>query len=156
MLCGHERTLHCDDDVHLEADELGRYLGIALLAALCPAILYPEISSVAPAEFPKPSHKRTGPGAPGSGRARPEEADNWRLKWLLCPRRDRPRRRAAEQRDELAAAAHSITSSARASSVAGTSRPKIRAVCRLITNSNLVARRIGMSAGCTPLRTRPL
>ena len=28
-------TLHCDDDVHLEADELGRYLGIALLAALC-------------------------------------------------------------------------------------------------------------------------
>src|SRR5262249_9431195 len=97
-------TLHCDDDVHLEADELGRYLGISLIAALCPAILYPEISSVAPAEFPKPSHKRTGPGAPGSGRARPEEADNWRLKWLLRARRERPRRRrAAEKRDELAA-----------------------------------------------------
>src|SRR5262245_51791054 len=103
MLCGHECTLHCDDDVHLEADELGRYLGIALLTALCPAILYPEISSVAPAEFPKPSHKRTRPGAPGSGRARPEEADNWRLKWLLCPRRERPRSRTAEKCDELAA-----------------------------------------------------
>jgi hypothetical protein len=46
---------------------------------------------------------------------------------LLCARRQRPRRRrATEQRDELApfhCCNHSITSSARASSVAGTSRP---------------------------------
>src|SRR5262245_30488944 len=42
---------------------------------------------------------------------------------LLCARRERPRRRAAEQRDEFAAVHHSITSSARASSVGGTSRP---------------------------------
>src|SRR5215831_9990046 len=45
---------------------------------------------------------------------------------LLRPRRERPRSRAAEQRDELAAfdlRTHSITSSARASSVGGTSRP---------------------------------
>src|SRR6516165_4787433 len=33
---------------------------------------------------------------------------------------------------------HSITSSARASSVGGTSRPSALAVCRLMTNSNLV------------------
>ena len=47
----------------------------------------------------------------------------------------RPRhRRAAEQRDELAPL-HSITSSARASRVAGTSRPMVFAVCRLMTNS---------------------
>src|SRR5262249_19011159 len=39
---------------------------------------------------------------------------------LLRARRERPRRRAAEQRDELAPL-HSITSSARASSVGGTS-----------------------------------
>src|SRR5262249_42755601 len=40
---------------------------------------------------------------------------------LLCARRDRPRNcRAAKQRDELAPL-HSITSSARASSVGGTS-----------------------------------
>jgi hypothetical protein len=42
------------------------------------------------------------------------------LAGLLRPRRERPRGRAAEQRDELATR-HSITSSARASSVAGTS-----------------------------------
>jgi hypothetical protein len=43
---------------------------------------------------------------------------------LLRPRHERPRRRAAEKRDELAPfhlGAHSITSSARASTVAGTS-----------------------------------
>ena len=46
-------------------------------------------------------------------------------------------RRAAEQRDELAPS-HSITSSARASSVGGTSRPSALAVLRLMTSSNLV------------------
>jgi hypothetical protein len=42
-------------------------------------------------------------------------------------RPERPRRRATEQRDELAPS-HSITSSARASSDGGISRPSIRAV----------------------------
>src|SRR5262249_61772693 len=37
----------------------------------------------------------------------------------LCTRHRRPRHRAAEQRDEIAAPDHSITSSARASSVGG-------------------------------------
>jgi hypothetical protein len=37
-------------------------------------------------------------------------------------------RRAAEKRDELTAAAHSITSSAMASSDGGTVRPSVRAV----------------------------
>src|SRR5262245_28569630 len=44
-------------------------------------------------------------------------------------------RRAAEQRDELPPS-HSITSSARAISVAGTSRPSAFAVLRLITSSS--------------------
>src|SRR5262249_60907747 len=84
-----------------------------------------------------------------------DDADPPHALGLLRPRRERPGRRTTEQPDELAPR-HSITSSARASSVAGTSRPKIRAVCRLITNSNLVARRIGMSAGFSALRTRPV
>src|SRR5262249_12984308 len=42
-------------------------------------------------------------------------------RWLLRPHRERPSCRAAEQRDERAAF-HSITSSARASRVGGTSR----------------------------------
>src|SRR5947209_556950 len=58
---------------------------------------------------------------------------------LLRTRRERPRRgRAAEKRDELATTAHSITSSARASSVGGTSRPSPLAVLRFMTSSNFV------------------
>ena len=74
---------------------------------------------------------------------------------LLRARRERPRRRAAEQRDELAAL-HSITSSARASSVGGISRPSAFAVFRLITSSNLVDCRTGRSAGFSPFRMRPV
>src|SRR5262249_46080705 len=55
----------------------------------------------------------------------------------LRARRQRPRRRAAEQRDELAPL-HSITSSARASSVGETSIPIAFAALALMTNSNRV------------------
>src|SRR5262249_40637737 len=61
---------------------------------------------------------------------------------LLRASRERPRRRTADKRDELAPF-HSITSSAMASSVGGTVRPSIRAVLRLITSSNLVGRSTG-------------
>jgi hypothetical protein len=50
---------------------------------------------------------------------------------------------------------YSITSSARASSVGGTSRPSIRAVWALMTSSNLLACTTGRSAGLAPLRMRP-
>src|SRR5919197_6334200 len=77
---------------------------------------------------------------------------------LLRGRRERPRGcRAAQQRDELAALhlrGHSITSSARASSVGGTSRPSAFAVLRLITSSYLVGACTGRLAGFSPLRTR--
>src|SRR5262249_54927621 len=67
---------------------------------------------------------------------------------LLRPRRERPRGgSAAEQRDERAPRPHSITSSARARRVAGTSRPSVLAVLRLMTSSNLVGCWTGMSAG---------
>src|SRR5262245_13386288 len=62
-------------------------------------------------------------------------------------RDERPRRRrAADERYELAPP-HSITSSARASTVAGTSRPRALAVLRLITSSYLVGACTGRSAG---------
>src|SRR5262245_36011378 len=76
--------------------------------------------------------------------------------WLLRSRHHRERnRRAAEQRDELAPSDHSITSSARASSVGGTSRPSALAVLRLISNSNFTGCCTGRSAGFSPLRRRP-
>src|SRR6516225_3523493 len=69
---------------------------------------------------------------------------------LLRARRERPRRRrAAEERDELAAF-HSITSSARASNDCGTSSPRALAVIRLMTKSNLVGCSTGRSAGFAP------
>src|SRR5712664_3968310 len=47
---------------------------------------------------------------------------------------------------------YSITSSARASSVGGTSRPSAWAVIRLMTKSNLVGCSTGMSPGFAPRR----
>src|SRR5262249_3715736 len=99
-----------------------------------------------------PENDRAGRGA--SGRPEVDEADN-RHRTLLRTRRERPcdRSCAAEQGDELAAS-HSITSSARASSIAGTSRPSARAVFRLITSSYLVGCCTGRSVGFSPFRMR--
>src|SRR5262249_51458365 len=63
------------------------------------------------------------------------------------------RRRAAEQRDELAPR-HSTTSSARASSISGTVSPSVFAVLRLIATSYFVGACTGRSAGFSPLRMR--
>ena len=63
---------------------------------------------------------------------------------------------AAEQRDELAPPDHSITTSARASSVGGISSPSILAVSALMTNSNFDACTTGKSEGLAPLRIRPV
>ena len=77
---------------------------------------------------------------------------------LLRARRERPHgSTAAEQRDEIASfhlRDHSITSSARASSVGGTSRPSSLAVLRLVTRSYLVGACTGRSAGFSRLRMR--
>src|SRR3954464_6302211 len=75
---------------------------------------------------------------------------------LLGPHHGRPKKRrrrdsAANSQDELAPL-HSITSSARASSVAGTSMPSALAVFKLITSSNLVGCSTGRSAGFAPLK----
>src|SRR5262249_50276688 len=97
----------------------------------------------------------------GIGRRLPglnaDKADAYHLWLLLRARRERPRGyRAAEQRYELAAPYHSITSSARASSDGGTSTPSALAVERLITNSNLLDWTTGKSAGLAPCRIRPV
>src|SRR5262249_21507078 len=84
-----------------------------------------------------------------------EHADAPHAVALLRAYRERPGdRRAAEKRDELPAHHHSITSSARASSVVGISRPSAFAVFRLTTNSYLVGACTGRSAGFSPLRMR--
>src|SRR5262249_6697597 len=73
---------------------------------------------------------------------------------LLPARRLRPCCHAAKKCDELASP-HSITSSARASSVGGMSVPIVLAVCKFMTNSNLLACSTGRLPGFSPLRMRP-
>src|SRR6516165_7424824 len=70
-------------------------------------------------------------------------------------RAHRPQSRAAEERDELSPPYHSITSSARASSIGGTSMRSNFAVCRLMSSSSLLTCNTGSSAGFSPLRMRP-
>src|SRR5262249_50771972 len=90
---------------------------------------------------------------------------NWPDRIGLRPskaRQDRERGSARCQMQKLSAGKfhlnlplasdHSITSSARASSVGGTSRPSAFAVLRLIKNSNFVVWNTGKSAGFAPLR----
>src|SRR5262249_30073797 len=91
-----------------------------------------------PTEFVQPLHKRRNIRSPGRRRGRPQKPDGRQLSRLLRARRERPRdSRAAEKRDELAPL-HSITSSARASSVGGTPSPSALAVFKFITSSYLV------------------
>src|SRR5262249_15912596 len=81
-----------------------------------------------------------------------EKADHWGH-YLLRARRERPRRRAAEQSDEVAAP-HSITSSAATSRTGGTVSPSALAVLRFIAVSNLVPACTGRLAGLSPRRMR--
>jgi hypothetical protein len=64
------------------------------------------------------------------------------------------RRLCHEGRPAVQQRHYSMTSSARADNVGGTSRLSSFAVFRLITNSNLVGCPTGRSAGFSPLRTR--
>src|SRR5262249_42311440 len=115
-------------------DELGRYLGDAFRATLMPAILDRNGAALDPAECTQSLHKSSDIWSPDRS-VRAQEADGWPFS-LLRPRRQRPRRRAAEQCDERASPDHSITSSAVASIVDGTVMPSILAVCWLTTSSN--------------------
>src|SRR5262245_22925966 len=149
----HGRRLR-EDNVNIDADELGRE-ACELVDILCPSKLQDDVLAVDVAELPQSAAQGLQPARLGRRRGKTKEADA-RDRRLLRPRRQRPRcsSRAADQRDELATPDHSITSSARASSVGGISRPSTFAVLRLITNSYLVGACSGKSAGFSPLRMR--
>src|SRR5262245_18824937 len=128
------------DHRHLTAYQVSCEVGQSIILMLRPAILDRHILAFDVPAFadalPECGHKTCSVG----GRRAAEEPD-YRHRRLLRARRQRPRHRAAEQGDELAPLhlrGHSITSSARASSVGGTSRPSALAVLRLITSSYLV------------------
>ena len=146
-----------DNDIDLEPDEFRCDLGISLAASFRPPILDRDVAALDPAEFAQSLHESGNPLALGRKRvAAPKNPMVGSFAGCCAPRRDRPRRRAAEQRDELAPRNHSITSSARASSGSGMTRPRALAVLRLTISSTLVVCWTGRSAGFSPLRTRPV
>src|SRR5262249_30159889 len=102
------------------------------------------------AHFAQPLPKGGCIGRHGIGGPHVDKCDcGWHR--LRRSRRNRPSScRAAEQCHDLAPP-HSITSSARASSVGGISKPSALAVTRLTTSSNLVGSATGRSAGFSPL-----
>src|SRR5207245_11603405 len=92
-------------------------------------------------------HRRVGPRQTAA-----QKPHHWHRR-LLRPRRERPRDRRAEERDELAAL-HSITSSAVNKRFGGIVRPSALAVLRLITSSYLVGCWKGRSPAFSPRRMR--
>src|SRR5262249_42420754 len=113
----------------------------------------PLIFSLRPAVFDGPFLEGGHEVGPFSSRPAVEEANDRHR--LLRARRERPCRRAAEQRDELAPL-HSIPWWARGSSVGGTSMASALAVERLMTMSNWVGCTTGRSLGFSPLRMGPV
>src|SRR5262249_50922842 len=148
------RVSSCDNDVDLEPDELGCDLAETLSASLRPAILDCDGTPLDPSELAQSLHKSAGEVSPTCGGAYSQEANGRQPAALLRARRERPCCRAAEQRSDELAPLHSITSSARASTVAGMSRPNAFPVLRLTTSSYFVGACTGRSAGFSPLRMR--
>src|SRR5262245_2337638 len=139
----------------MTANEVGRQCWHAIDLVLRPSVFDRDVLAFDIAGFLQTLTERGRHGPIPVGRGAVEKP-NHRHRCLLRTRGHRPRRgRAAEQRDELAAGAHSMTSSARASSDGGTLRPRARAVGRLIANTNLADCTTGKSAGFSPLMIRP-
>ena len=120
LLCRCDCASLGDNDIDFEPDKFRGDLGVALARPSAQRYSYRNGATVDPAEFVEPLNKSIDPSAMGCRRARGQQPDGRQLARLLRARRKRPsRRRAAEQRDELAPL-HSITSSVRASSDVGT------------------------------------
>src|SRR5262245_3192481 len=142
------------DHRHPTTDQIGRQFLHPIVLTLRPAILDRDVLTFHKARFVEPLPERRQEGPEVLKRTETEEPDH-RHRRLLRSRGERPRRRAAEQRDELAAP-HSITSSASESKLSEIVTPSAFAVFKLITNWNLTVSITGRSAGLTPLSTRPV
>src|SRR5262249_21090289 len=148
--CGGARR---GDHEDLSAHQIGGHPGQLIVPTLRPPVFDLDVMVLDVTGSPKPLPNSEQRAPLRLDRTAIDKPDH-RHRSLLRPRRERPRGgSAAEQRYELAPP-HSITSSARASSVDGTSRPSTFAVLRLITNSYLVGACTGRSAGFSPLRMR--
>src|SRR5215475_8070223 len=142
-----ERRRWRENHVHMHAHKPGRQRG-QLIDVLRPTPFDDDVRALDVAEV---TQARPQPLTCGTLKGKPQKPDARRSRPLLRECGKRPRCRAAKQCYEVAPL-HSITSSARASSVGGTSRPSALAVLRLMISSNLVGYSTGKSAGLAPLR----
>src|SRR5262249_18679480 len=99
-----------DDDVDFEPGKLGRYLGQAIAAPVCPAIFDRDRAAFNPTEVVEPPRERDRPLTFRQRCAVAQEPDNWPLARLLRAHSKRPCRRAANQPNDPAPAkiAHGV------------------------------------------------
>src|SRR5262249_43022312 len=106
----------CQDDVGLQADQLLRERSYPIGVSAVPPKVHPQVAAIGPTEARKRLNERRNVSLQhGVVFVAPHEhADTPYALALLRARRERPSRRAAEERDERAPLDHSITSSASA------------------------------------------
>src|SRR5262249_49809683 len=157
LCCECRRGTHGNDHGHLAAQQFTGHGRQPIVLALSKPILDPQVVPLDIACLRQAESDCRSVGGSCCLQERAKKSDH-RLGRLLRPHREWPRGCcAAEQRDELAALylrGHSMTSSARASTVVGISRPSAFAVLRLSTSSYFVGACTGRSAGFSPLRMR--
>src|SRR5262249_22816940 len=144
----HNRAARCSDNVYPAADEIGHQLRNSRKVVLCPPVFDCYVLALDVVGFAQSFAERCQQTRHRLRRIRMDISDDWDGR-LLRARRERPRRRAAEQREGLAPL-HSITSSARSRNVPGILRGRASAVVRLMTRSNLIGCSTGMSPGFAP------
>src|SRR5262249_19159786 len=140
-----------NNDIKFQSHKLSHNLGKSLVLPLHGAPLDDEILSFDITQLAHPLLECGIRAERRLARYCGEEANAPDLAGLLRARRERPRGRGTEERDELAAP-HSINSSARSRTASGILSPSALAVVRLMTKSNLVGCSTGMSAGFAPRR----
>src|SRR5262245_36733745 len=157
VLQRHHRCLIAgENSIRPHPQEFGSEASQALVIPAWPALLDVDIATFDPPEILQaPAERRHAELAFGVLLRQPrnQHADAVHLLALLRTRRQRPRRRTAEQRDDVAAVYHSIARSARRSDRGGTVRPSVLAVLRLMTKEKRVGCSTGMSPGFAPFRT---
>src|SRR5262249_1248698 len=141
------RAARGKDDLGFEPDQLLGQGWQPLCITISVTVDDIEVAALDATKLSHPLQKGGDKAYGGPASALTQPGNEWPLLRPCC---ERPRNRAAEERDECAPPNHSITSSARASSVGAMLIPSAFAVVRLITRSNLVGCSTGMSAGFAP------
>src|SRR5262249_9594046 len=147
------RPRRCDDQVHLEPDQLGRQAGQPVDPTLRISIVDDNILALKPPELAQPLPERVEQERPiGRGREAKKTYPRHLSRLLRVGGERRGEEAPPEHTYERSTLHYSITSSARARSDGGIVRPRAFAVSRLMISSTLVGCSMGRSAGLAPLR----